>query len=250
MNKIAIITLLFTFAAVASAQGNCEVDILSALPNIEKLSLDITAQRWVAVESDLETLIPVTETILKDCANFTSNDTVMQQCIDGGEALARLLVPLAVNPFNVSAMWRFAEQAPGILKGLYTNCIRKTDQIHVKQLHLHNKISITCVFALNSLIAPTKTLVNDTENEVAFPVLQTDLNTFVNAAYNACQNCGVNITLPDQADFNQQQCLNNIATIMVDTDDIINALGDVETMIDAVERIAAILPSTVPVCGI
>ena len=132
---------------------------------------------------------------------------------------------------------------------LYLNVKGLGDNTETAQQH-PNAASFSCMTSLKNLVTPIKTLINDIAHNAPLPVIQNDFTAFANAGYQACQSCGVNITLPDQADFNRTECINSLSDIVEDAEDIVSAFGDLEAMMSSLRKIAATLPHTVSVCGI
>lgn len=241
--------------AVVSAQDTCSQDMMSALPALEKLYMDYNNNNWAAVEGDLERFIPTIKLILADCANYTIPDTPrVQACIENVKTIARLIVPVLVDPNNQTTLLYFLEQLPLPLTQLYTQCINPQAFEAKPALPKLNKFSVPDIFKCTSSISRTfpdlKRLVIDIKPEASLVVLKSDISNILRSLKPVYAACGIPEPSVKLGLVNEELCARDAENLASIAKDILNSQGNISKMLASTSVLIQSIPAVLVDCGL
>jgi hypothetical protein len=257
MNRV-FFGLFCAVLAVASAQGECMKDIELSIPILEKIYFDVAAKNWVALEVDIERLIPIAKIIFADCANYKIPDSPrVQACITNTEIIARLAMPLIVNPEDEEALYNLLLELPGYLTTLYTQCINPHEiksvddyvTVLLQEKEMEGNI-FNCISNVVALFPNLKKLVGDVKAHSNIEIIEADLTQIMVQLDTVCDACGI----PKPGHFvkpvDMQQCIADVDNMYGIVVEILKAKFNVSKMIQGIRELAQKLPITLADCGV
>jgi len=257
MNK-AVLGLICVFLTVASAQTDCMQALEVSLPNIQKMYTDAIAQDWVAFEADFEKLVPSVKLILATCANYNiSADPIVDICIKDVESIAKLVMPVIMNPQDVSALYTLLFKLPGALSTFYGQCLNPAeikDDMDYVQVLIDQKIIegniYNCISSVIAVLPTLKKIAADIITQADIQVIQDDLAQLGDKVYNVCDNCGIPRPAQVFKATDVEQCMARVMDLYQVLETIIKANYNIPIIIDGVRKLIVLLPATLTDCGI
>jgi len=203
MNKV--LFALFLTLAVVSAQDMCQISLIGVLPLLQPLYTNYRNRDWVALEKNVESLIPSSQIVTQYCLDSTILTTdASQRCLKSVYSLARMFAPLANQANNSEALVTLVNNFKDASKEFYTACFfNPLSGITQEELALFESFDIValegahvtdifgCITSVSRMIPLFKTFIDDVKGKKGYEVISADLKQIFAGISPLCDECGL-----------------------------------------------------------
>jgi len=262
MNKVII--ALFVTLAVASAQDMCQLSLFSALPTLQPLYSNYKTRDWVALERNVETIIPTSQFIIQNCFDysFLTSDT-SQKCLKSIYSVARLFAPLANQMNNSEALVNLVNNFGTVMGQSYSACFFEPlygttqedlelfanfDSANIEDFQVNDIFS--CISDVTRMIPLFKTFIDDVKGKKGYDTVSADLKAIFANISPLCNDCGIPKPTGKGGPIDIGACLVDADKLADDAYYVVTAKSDFIKIISGITAFISDLPVALGHCGI
>lgn len=262
MNKVII--ALFLTLAVVSAQDFCQLYLLSVVPLFSPLYNNYKNRDWVALEKNIETLIPSAQLITQNCLNYTILASQgSQRCLKSVYTLARMFAPLANQLNNSEALVNLVNNFGSATQEFYTACyynpLYGSTEYEIALFESFDGESLEdfevkdifgCIGSATQMFPLFKGFIDDVKGKKGFQVISDDLKQIFAAISPLCENCGIPKPKGKGGPVDIGACLVSAEKLADDAYLIVNSGSNFSKIIQGISAFINDLGAALGQCGV